>query len=92
MISHMSTKHVQATLDQFISKPLTSKMERFIKLCEFYKANTGKEPDCPHSVYNFVQDNKLPGDVKQFKFFTLRSIAAYYGKWENISGDGKHER
>ena len=91
MISDLSIKK-QVTLDQFISKPLSSRMERFVKLCIFYKANTGKDPDCPYSLYNFVQDNKLPGDVKQFKFFTLRSMAAYYGRWENLSEGGKRER
>jgi hypothetical protein len=55
-------------------------MERYVKPCNFHRTSTGKELDCPHSVYNFVRDNKLPGDEKQFKFLKLISKTGYYGK------------
>ncbi len=89
MISRHPSRQVQITLDQFMPKPLTARMEKFMKLCDFYMAMQGKNPDCPYSIYNFIQDNKLPNDVKLFKYLPLRSIAAYYGKWEGLSGERK---
>ena len=85
MISRHPSRQVQITLDQFMPKPLTARMEKFMKLCDFYMAMQGKNPDCPYSIYNFIQDNKLPNDVKLFKYLPLRSIAAYYGRWKAMS-------
>ena len=85
MISSELSRQLQVTLDRFMPKPLTAKMEKFMKLCDSYMSMQGKSPDCPYSVDNFIQDNKLPNDVKLFKYLPLRSIAAYYGRWKAMS-------
>jgi hypothetical protein len=92
LISKRSSKDEQVTLDQFIPKPLTFRTEKFIRLCDFYTSINGEHPSCPYDIYNFVQEHKLPNDIKLFKFLPLRSIASYYWKWGSIEGErGKND-
>ena len=86
MISGHTVDRVQVTLDHFLPKPLNARVEKFLKLCDFYESRTGNKPDCPYSIYNFIQDNRLPNDIKSLKYVSLRGIAAYYGKWKAING------
>ena len=87
MISKQPGKHGQITLDQFLPKPLTIRTEKFIKLCDLYIQVNKEYPESPSDVYDFIQDHKLPNDIKMFKFLPLRSISTYYWKWGNIQGD-----
>ena len=84
--SQMMTDCRTITLDDFIHRPLTRRTEKFLKLCEFYRDIRGRYPESAYQVYDFIQDNKLPFELRSLKLLGYPQIISAFWKWTRITG------
>ena len=82
--SQMMTETV--TLNDFIHRPLTRRTEKFLKLCEFYRDIRGRYPESAYQVYDFIQDNRLPFELRSLKLLGQPQIISAFWKWTKITG------
>ena len=74
------------TLNDFIHRPLTRRTEKFLKLCEFYRDIRGRYPESAYQVYDFIQDNRLPFELRSLKLLGQPQIISAFWKWTKITG------
>ena len=74
------------TLDDFIQRPLTRRTEKFLKLCEFYRDIRGRYPESAYQAYDFIQDNRLPFELRSLKLLGQPQIISAFWKWTKITG------
>jgi hypothetical protein len=75
-----------STLDEFVQRPLTRRTEKFMSLCEFFRAKTGEYPLSGYQIFDFIHEQTLPFELRHFKLLSEEKILSVFWKWQRIMG------